>query len=546
MTKHLIPLLLLVSLTCISNGQTVYYHVSNTAVYEFLDELAGDTIIDVNSVVKPYSRKFIAEKLSEANKKRLQLNARQQKELDFYLKDFNKELLPGKKYPKRLDLFYYKDSLFTLSVNPILGGQYFTNENGSAYHRWGGGEVFGTIGSHWAFYASLRDNHESKLLEKPLFLNQRTGANYKETKDGGGDYSEMRGGITYSWKWGAFGLVKDHFVWGDNYNGANIFSGKTPSYVAIKLYIKPVKWFEFNYFHGWLVSNIVDSSRSYTFVNSYGNGRRDVMVGKYLAANMFTIIPWKNLHVSFGNSIVYSSSGVQPAYLIPIFFYKSVDHWLNSTDLTGTNEGQNSQMFFDISSRQIKNLHLYATLFLDELNISNIFKKDKQSNFYSLKGGFCFNNSLTNTSLIAEYTRTNPLAFQHNVPTTTFQSNGYNLGYYLLDNSQELFFSLRYRPIKTLRIEVSYTKAERGKDYTELGGVDSAHLERTPRLGLPFMNSVEWRNESIALKVSYQFVNDLYIFGEYTHGNITGDTRYTPVLFQGKTNTFSAGLNFGF
>jgi hypothetical protein len=546
MSKHLPLLLLLVGLPFLSRAQTVYYHVSNTAVYEFIDELATDTIIEVNSVAKPYSRKFIAEKLGEANEKRLQLNTRQQKELDFYLKDFNKEILPGKSYKRRPNIFFYKDSLFTLSVNPVLGGQYFTNEHGSVYHRWGGGEVFGYIGKHWGFYANLRDNHESKLLEKPLFLNQRTGANYKETKNGGGDYSEMRAGLTYTWKWGTLGFVKDHIVWGNNYNGANIFSGKTPSYAALKLDVRPVKWFELNYFHGWLVSNVIDSAGSYIYVNSFGSHRRDAMIDKYLAANLITITPWKKINISFGNSIIYSGSGIKPVFFIPILFYKSIDHWLNSTDHTGENAGQNSQMFFDISSRQIKNLHLYATMFFDELNTSNIFKKNKQTNYFSIKGGVCLNISKINTALITEFTRTNPLAFQHNIPTTTFESSGFNLGHYLRDNAQEYFFSLRFRPLKALRIELSYTKAERGKDYTELGGVDSSHLERLPRLGLPFMNSVEWIYETISVKINYQIINDLYIFGEYTKGSNSGDPRYSPAIFQGKTNTFSAGANFGF
>jgi len=92
--------------------QEVYHHISNTSVYRFLDELANQQIIDLNSVVKPYSRKFIAERLSEAYEKREELSNREQKELNFYLKDFNKELKPGKNFKKRLDLYYYKDSLF--------------------------------------------------------------------------------------------------------------------------------------------------------------------------------------------------------------------------------------------------------------------------------------------------------------------------------------------------------------------------------------------------------------------------------------------------
>ena len=75
--------------------QEIPHPVTNTGIYEFLDELANGQIISINSAVKPYSRLFIADKLKEADKKREQLSNRQQKELDFYLLDFGKELQDG-------------------------------------------------------------------------------------------------------------------------------------------------------------------------------------------------------------------------------------------------------------------------------------------------------------------------------------------------------------------------------------------------------------------------------------------------------------------
>ena len=74
------------------SAQEVPHPVNNTGVYEFLDELASIKITEINSAVKPYSRLFIANRLQEADKKRDQLNPRQQKELDFYLRDFGKEM----------------------------------------------------------------------------------------------------------------------------------------------------------------------------------------------------------------------------------------------------------------------------------------------------------------------------------------------------------------------------------------------------------------------------------------------------------------------
>ncbi len=131
------------------HAQEVYQHVSSTGIYDYLDELSNAQIITLNSAVKPYSRILISEKLAEAYNKRAELNSRQQKELDFYLKDFSKELHPDKKFDKRLDLFYYKDTLFTFNINPILGMSYFSNDSGSFYHRWNGAEAYAMWERNW-------------------------------------------------------------------------------------------------------------------------------------------------------------------------------------------------------------------------------------------------------------------------------------------------------------------------------------------------------------------------------------------------------------
>lgn len=94
--KRKVLILITISLSIINqvtlHSQEVPHPVSNTGIYEFLDELAGMQIIEINSAIKPYSRLFIANRLTEADKSRDQLNPRQQKELNFYLMDFGKEL----------------------------------------------------------------------------------------------------------------------------------------------------------------------------------------------------------------------------------------------------------------------------------------------------------------------------------------------------------------------------------------------------------------------------------------------------------------------
>ena len=54
--------------SCSIASQEVYQHVTTTNIYDYLDELANNKIIEINSVIKPYSRNYIAGKLREAIK----------------------------------------------------------------------------------------------------------------------------------------------------------------------------------------------------------------------------------------------------------------------------------------------------------------------------------------------------------------------------------------------------------------------------------------------------------------------------------------------
>jgi len=524
-----------------SFSQEINKNIAYTSIYDYLDELANIHVIELNSAIKPYSRKLIGEKLKEAETKLDQLTPRQQKDLAFFLKDYNKEYIPNKKFKRRIDLFYYRDSLFMFTVNPILGYSYSFNKNGDASHRWNGGELYGTVGKNFGFYFSLRDNAVNNILSAPGYLTQIPGGNYAP-KSGRIDFDEARGGVSYGWKWGSLSLVKDNFEWGNNYNGSNIFSGQQPSFAYISFKMKPAKWFEFNYIHGWLASQVIDSSQTH----GSGSSLREVFYPKYVAANMFTIRPVKNLNVSFGNSVVYSEKGVQPLYLIPFMLYPSADH--ASTGAGNNALGENSQMFLDLSCRSIPKTHLYGSLFIDEVNISQMFHPSKQTNLFSYKAGVRFTNLLVkNTSLTFEYTRTNPWVYVHPIATTTFASNNYNMGNYLGQNSDEIFIGLKLKPFRGVTLDFGYSQARKGpvSPFIQVNGVNQGVA------GAQFMTSTQWNNRTAYVKAQFEIINDVFIFAQFTMSDIKAASPtllsdYTPSFYWGKTNTFTGGLNIGF
>jgi len=547
-------------------AQDIPEHISYTRIYDYLDELATDGVIELNSVAKPYARSLIAKKLLEAQTHENQLNKRQQEDLKFFLNEFalEQDKLPdaGLTLKKNDQLifafiqpaFNYRDSLFRARITPLIGLDITYNKNGTILKRWYGADFQTTIGKHLSVYGSLRDvSVEGPLLARPGYLNNYQGYEYKESA-AGGDFSDSRGGIKYSWNWGSIGLVKDNVIWGDNYHGSNILSGRTPSFPMFTLHLKPVKWFEMQYFHGWLVSNVIDSTRYY--VDNLGS-KSYRMANKFIAANMFTFTPIRNLNLSIGNSIIYAEENVQPAYFIPIAFYKSIDHTL--TKGLGL-ENQNSQVFMNLSSRNIKHIHLFTSIYADEISWGRFLPNSKEKNPVSLKVGVNISNLvIENLSVVGEFTRTNIINYKHSVPAITWSSNGYNLGSYLDDNSQEIYLAIRYKPFRGLDLSLSYVDAKHGNEYNydrkAVGNIISQ----------PALGEITWSNKTIGFNAQYEVFNNAYallniscsdIRGyNLTSTPITGEVRetaqgyldlFTPAYLQGKNITVNAGFSIGF
>ena len=151
--KHIFACIIFLS-TIHAFSQEIPEHITNKNIYAFLDELATNKLINLNSVAKPYSKSFITEKLSEAKLTDSLLNMRQKKELEFYLQSYFLEsekdvnlrqdfLKKNKKWALSVSSpgVFYKDSFAKIWLKPILGYEIMSNENGNITHSWGGLEL---------------------------------------------------------------------------------------------------------------------------------------------------------------------------------------------------------------------------------------------------------------------------------------------------------------------------------------------------------------------------------------------------------------------
>jgi hypothetical protein len=219
-------------------------------------------------------------------------------------------------------------------------------------------------------------------------------------------------------------------------------------------------------------------------------------------------------------------------------FFKSVDHTYSGT---GSNElGQNAQFFIDVSTRAIKDVHLFACLFVDEVSFSNFWDSENHTNIMSFKAGGTWFNALPNVHLSAEYTRTNPWTYRHQIPSTTFSSNQYNLGHYLGENADEFYARIEYWPLKNLRFRTEAWMARKGEphEYAIING--NANVT-----GLDFMETVDWEQLGLAFAAEWEVINGAFLFLNAQYLSSEGNPEYTPEYLSDEVFSVEAGFRIG-
>lgn len=599
---------LLLSSTFI-HAQHIPVPLTQVRLYDFIDELLTDGVVIAQTTVRPYTRDQVADMLLAAQAADSLLNKRQKKDLAFYLNEFalerdtmvNNFVQYTDHSTYNLSLadpqFSYRtqDSMFKMRLRPILGAELTASKKGALLRRWWGAELQMDIANHLSIWGSLRDNswsgnwlsntyypddnakrlggriHYGASQAQPALM-PLAGVQYKEASYGG-DFSDSKGGISlYAW-WGSISIQRENLQWGNAYYASNILSGRAPAIPMISLQLTPCKWFQFDYFHAWLVSNVVDST-NYFLENTTNNGFKDKEyrpMNKFMAANMFTFTPIKQLSFSIGNSIIYSEQTIQAAYLIPIAFYKSLDHLLTKGVAT---QNQNSQVFASLSVRPIDHLHLYGSFYVDEFSLKRLKKDKKERNPFSYLVGFNWSGwPVKGLSLKAEFARTNIACYTHSIDVLTWQSNSYNLGHYMGDNAQSIYAEIAYRPIRGMLLKMSYTNDTKYNSYAYLRVYRNENNQKVnPEAGIaetisqqPFDHKI-FQNDVIRLDGLYEVHPNMFLTLSVAYNNARGFdnlktnaiasedignaqyylNKFMPLYYQAKNISASVAFSFGF
>jgi hypothetical protein len=497
----------------------VIYEPLYRDVYSFLSRLSQKSIIVFDDQIRPVSRKYIAQKLLEASENSSKLTALEKQELEFFNKDFKFEFDLIKKVETdssqlkifgyddgdRLRLFSYRDNRFSINVSPILGMKIGSRDSEKLTHIWNGIYTYGYVDNFIGFSFDFRDNQEKgTALDKykdftPVTgVDARTVDNIVDYPNNKMEYSEVNAVLATDWSWGSISVGKGFHEWGYGESGLLVLSQKPPSYGFIRLDINPVSWLKFNYMHGWLSSDIPDSnSFFYNKAGTISFSFKD----KFIATHSLIITPLTGLDLAVGESIIYDDK-LEFLYLIPIMFFRLADHQLsNQTNAAGGN----AQFFFSASSKgQIKNTHLYGTLFIDEITLSGLFDSYKQRNQLGFTlGGSITDLPLENLTATVEYTKIYPFVYNHYIQTKDYKSDNYTLGHWMGNNADQIYLSLNYRIFRGLQTTIWGQYIRKG----EAGNIQQQYnIQPQP----PFLFGLRKNYSYLGAEIKYEYTHELF------------------------------------
>ena len=222
-----------------------------------------------------------------------------------------------------------------------------------------------------------------------------------------------------------FGKFDRH--WGPGTHSI-IISNKPPAYPQFGFEWKLTSKLNFSYFHGFLNSQIPDSSK-----NVYYNdiGKRSFDIPRSIAAHRLEWTPYPNLILGVNESVVYASRQIDFQYLMPFISLWHMENHLGDVD--------NAQVGIDANWRIKPKSKVYFSLYIDEWTPEWTFNKSNH-NWFGWQIGFAWTELfMKSDKLVSEFTWTDHRIYRHRFSINDYYSHGYPLGFWAGPHAQELF-----------------------------------------------------------------------------------------------------------
>ena len=503
-----------------ANPGTAQVFTHQQTVVAYLERMAQKGAIEFNDLMKPVDRATVFNLLNQLQQNK-NLTKIERDELTFYISYYSFDNLEKAYIPKSLTVFKqikknlfkephilnYSDDNFRLMVDPLaeigFQGSKKTSQLVST-----GFQMMGYAGKRIGFQLSVRDVNETGDYDSLRIDNTLMGFNRKQTINNNLlSYSQFNANLSYRFNKGMITVGQDQNVLGYGKTGNLVLSSKSPSYPYYRFQYNPTKWMSVNYMHAWLQSGVIDSLKSYGTGNSVYGGQRESFIPKFYAIHFVEVRPMKGLSVHLGESIVYTDQ-LEPAYLMPLTFFKAYDNNKYNDKIT---TGANGQFFMGISSRnQIPKTHLYAQLFIDEIRVSNIFNSTKSRNQIAYQIGASVTDiGLPYLTLTAELNKVYPFVYRNFLPAQNYSNSNYPLGDWMGSNADRIELIANYHPKPRLNLRAYYRMMAKGG----AGSIEQQYfLTPSPIYGF----DPQYKTNKFSFESSYELYSNVNILFGYS------------------------------
>ncbi|MBK7868399.1 MAG: hypothetical protein IPJ75_16220 [Ignavibacteriales bacterium] len=406
--------------------------------------------------------------------------------------------------------------------------------------RWPGLKFFG-YGGDWfgASFEYVDFGETGSNTDRNKRFSPITGAYVNNQEGSTFEYSDVKGSVSFSWKWGNISIIKDYQTWGHGQFGQVIMSTKAPSFTQIRFHANPVSWFRFNYFQGWVNSLIYDSSAAFwSHTESVSPSRIIPYKDKYVVANLATFSVIDELDLSIGNAFVYGPN-FRFETMIPFLYYKVMDH---NTGRIAADDG-NGMIFSDFKVRFPKDYLFYGSTYIDVINLRDLLngRFDNQWLAFTV-GAKRFNLFIPNLDVSIEYSRVNPWNYENRNDLASYKHLGYQLGHWIGQNADQLRLQVNYSHIRGLRHFAYLEWVRKGVEG------DIAIAYNTAKYGIvEFLQGPLRKDFRFGLETTWEPYHEVKLRGYYELSMISDeDPVRTPTYLRGTQHSFGLIASYGF
>ncbi|MFC1553192.1 capsule assembly Wzi family protein [candidate division KSB1 bacterium] len=523
----------------LSYAQSVYVPL-NHPVYKFIDRLQTKGFLkNFTTGTKPYSRVETADFLIQTYNDFIdQLSGTEKELLSYYEQefaeeinqkepsinisniaipgwvDFTKSRLPDIFYGNYRNLLEIKKDKFNIFVDVIAHQDIRINDLDSIsskdrINRYTTGiQVRGNLGENLGFFIDARNTKEWGNRKYRVGRDQTApGLGWINNMGDHQYHDETIAYIVYNIAPFELEFGKNLNKWGPGYRGSLMLSDNATSYDLVKL---KTRFWKFNFAHVFGYLQQFPRLVEQRFDEEAGS--KNKYSQKYIAAHRLELNLLEKLNLGFQEAVIYGQRGVEIAYLNPLMFLRSAEHYLGDQD--------NALMGADINYSVKNGLRFYGEFLMDDIYLERL-GTNWIGNKFAYIGGLHLTDpfNIKDTSLRLEYTRIKPFVYTHTYKINVYKHYDTGLGHYLPPNSDEIYLGIDHYFSKELYVDIEYSYIRHGKNPEGEfvgGNIDEPWMLHSDS-EIRFLEGDVEKIHTVKLEFSYELFRNMFFRGEFEY-----------------------------